>query len=269
MALKIAVSGKGGVGKTTVAGILARLYGREGKEVLVLDADPASNLASVVGVDKEVQKKITPLSQMLDLIEERTGVRPGSSYGGVFSINPKVDDIASRYAVEGKDGVRLLVLGTISTGGSGCFCPESALLKNLVRYLVLERNQYLIMDMEAGLEHLGRASSKNMDVMLVVVEPGMRSVETAGRIKTLASQIGIKRMMAVLNKISSETEKQKLQQEMENLELSVATTIPFNRMLIEADLMGVSPLDIKGTDDVAIAVRKLKKILDEVEATSQ
>ncbi|MDH7508424.1 MAG: AAA family ATPase [Methanomassiliicoccales archaeon] len=269
MALKIAVSGKGGVGKTTVAGILARLFGRDGKEVLVLDADPASNLASAIGVPKEVAEKIVPLSRMLDLIEERTGVRPGSSYGGVFTINPKVDDISAKYAVEGKDGVKLLVLGTISTGGGGCFCPESALLKNLIRHLVLQKNQYLIMDMEAGLEHLGRASSRNMDVMLVVVEPGMRSLETAAKIKELANQIGIKRVVAVLNKASSQNDKKVVEETLNKSGLPLATTIPFNRMLIEADLKGVSPLDVEGTEDVVLAIRKLKEELEKEVAISQ
>ncbi|MCQ5376245.1 MAG: AAA family ATPase [Methanomassiliicoccales archaeon] len=269
MALKIAVSGKGGVGKTTVAGILARLYGREGKEVLVLDADPASNLASAIGVPKEIREKIVPISRMLDLIEERTGVRPGSSYGGVFTINPKVDDITAKYAVEGKDGVKLLVLGTINKGGGGCFCPESALLKNLIRHLVLQKNQYLIMDMEAGLEHLGRASSRNMDVMLVVVEPGMRSLETACKIKELANQIGIQRIMAVLNKASSRSEKDVVEETLKKSGLPLAATIPFNRMLIEADLKGISPLDVEGTEDVVSAVQELKKELEKERATSQ
>ncbi len=262
MALKIAVSGKGGVGKTTVAGILSRLYGREGKRVLVLDADPASNLASAIGVPKEMRGRIVPLSKMLDLIEERTGVRPGSSYGGMFTINPKVDDLAAKYAVEGKDGVRLLVLGTISTGGGGCFCPESALLKTLIKHLVLEKDQYMIMDMEAGLEHLGRASSRNMDVMIVVVEPGMRSLETAEKIKDLASQIGIKKVVAVLNKASSVEERGLVEEELRKAGLPLAATIPYNRRLVEADLKGVSPLDLEGTEDVVAAVRDLKDSLE-------
>lgn len=261
MALKIAVSGKGGVGKTTVAGILARLYGREGKDVLVLDADPASNLASAIGIPSEVSSQITPLSKMLDMIEERTGVRPGSGYGGIFKMNPRVDDLADRFAIQGKDGVKLLVLGTIKTGGEGCFCPESALLKTLLKHLVLEENQYLIMDMEAGLEHLGRGSSRHMDVMIVVVEPGMRSVDIAVTIKNLASEVGIKKVVAVINKVHSEEAVRIVGDKLRDNGIDVLATVPFNPMLVEADLMGVSPMDVEDTGDVVDAISEIKTSL--------
>lgn len=262
MALKIAVSGKGGVGKTTIAGILARLYGREGKDVLVLDADPASNLASVVGVPRSVASQTTPLSRMLDMIEDRTGVRPGAGYGGMFKMNPKVDDLAERFSVEGKDGVRLLVLGTIKVGGEGCFCPESALLKSLLKHLVLEEDQYLIMDMEAGLEHLGRGSSRHMDVMIVVVEPGMRSVDIAVTIRGLAEEIGIKRVMAVVNKVHSEKAACMVRERLKEEGIPVLATIPYNTMLVEADLNDISPLDMEGTEDVVAAIRGMKDELE-------
>ncbi len=262
MALKIAISGKGGVGKTTLGGILSRLFGREGKDTLVLDADPASNLASVVGVPEEELEGVVPLSQMLDLIEERTGSRPGSGYGGMFKLNPKVDDLAERYAVGAKDNVRLLILGTIRSGGGGCFCPESALLKNLLKYLVLEEDQYLIMDMEAGLEHLGRASSKNMDVMIIVVEPGMRSVETASKIKKLATDIGIPRVVAVLNKAFSEEDERVIKERLDELGIELISTIPFNQKMMEADLAGRSPMDVDGIEDVVEAVRTVKETLE-------
>jgi CO dehydrogenase maturation factor len=263
MALKITVSGKGGVGKTTVAGILARLYGREGKSVLVLDADPASNLASAIGVPREIRDKIVPLSRMLDLIEERTGVKPGSNYGSMFAMNPRVDDLATEYAVQGKDGVKLLVLGTINVGGGGCFCPESALLKNLLKHLVLEKDQYLIMDMEAGLEHLGRGSSRHMDVMIIVVEPGMRSLETADKIKTLAGGIGIKKIVLVMNKVSSDEELDLVKVELNKMGLLLEGSIPYNKKLIEADLKGLSPMDVNGTEDVVEAVGRIKEILED------
>jgi len=263
MSLKIAVSGKGGVGKTTVAGILARLFGMDGKDILVLDADPASNLASAVGVEREVSLRMIPLSRMLDMIEERTGVRPGGGYGGIFKMNPKVDDLAERFAIEGKDGVRLLVLGTIKTGGEGCFCPESALLKSLLKHLVLEEDQYLIMDMEAGLEHLGRGSSRHMDVMIVVVETGMRSVDIALTIKDLAAEIGIGRVVAVINKVYSQEAAEKVRIILEDQGIPVMTTIPFNPQLVEADLLGMSPMDLEGTDDVVEAISSIKQALEE------
>lgn len=263
MALKIAVSGKGGVGKTTVAGILARLLGREGKEVLVIDADPASTLASAVGVSDNQLAQITPLSTMLDLIEERTGVKPGAGYGGMFRLNPRVDDIAERFAVEGKDGVKLLVLGTIRKGGEGCYCPESALLKSLLKHLILEKDQYLIMDMEAGLEHLGRASSRNMDLMLVVVEPGMRSVDIALRIRDLASEIGIRKMAAVINKSVDREGSEIIREQLEKAGLPVVSVIPYSQAMIEADLKGISPMDVDGADEVIRAIDEIRKILEE------
>lgn len=263
MSLKIAVSGKGGVGKTTVAGILARLFGMDGRDILVLDADPASNLASAVGVEREVSLRMIPLSRMLDMIEERTGVRPGGGYGGIFKMNPKVDDLAERFAVEGKDGVRLLVLGTIKTGGEGCFCPESALLKSLLKHLVLEEDQYLIMDMEAGLEHLGRGSSRHMDVMIVVVETGMRSVDIALMIKDLAAEIGIDRVVAVINKVYSQEAAEKVRIILEDQGIPVMATIPFNPQLVEADLLGISPMDLEGTDDVVEAISSIKHALEQ------
>jgi CO dehydrogenase maturation factor len=260
MSLKIAVSGKGGVGKTTVAGILARLFGREGKNVLVIDADPDSNMASAIGVPKEKRKDIIPLSQMFDLIEERTGARPGQSYGGMFKLNPKVDDLVERFGIEGKDHVKLLVLGTISEGGGGCYCPENSLLKALIKHLLL-KEEILIMDMEAGIEHLGRGTAKSVDVLIIVVEPGLRSVETAGRIKALAEDIEIKKIVAVMNKVNNEEEVGLIRRELEKIGIHMAGVIPYNKGVIETDLMGVSPLDLEENADVMEALAGLKDFL--------
>jgi CO dehydrogenase maturation factor len=261
MVQKIAVSGKGGVGKTTVAGILARLLGREGKSVLVIDADPDSNMASAIGVSKETREGIVPLSRMFDMIEERTGARPGESYGGMFSLSPKVDDLVDKYGVEGKDGVMLLVLGTITSGGGGCFCPENSLLRALMRHVLFDKEQFVIMDMEAGIEHLGRGTAKNVDALVVVVEPGLRSLETASRIKSLAEDIGLSKIVAVLNKVSSQDEEDLIAKELENIGISKAEAIPFNKGVISADLQGVSPLDLDENTDVADAVNNLKEFL--------
>lgn len=260
MALKIAVSGKGGVGKTTVAGILARLFGREGKNVLVIDADPDSNMASAIGVPKEKREGIVPLSKMFDLIEERTGARPGESYGGMFKLNPQVDDLVEKFGIIGEDSVKLLVLGTISAGGGGCFCPENALLKALMKHLLL-KEEILIMDMEAGVEHLGRGTAKNVDVLIIVVEPGMRSVETAGRIKSLAEDIEIQKVVAVLNKASGEEEKELIENELKKLDIPLVGVIPYSKGVIEADLKGISPMDLEKTADVIFALSELKEQL--------
>jgi CO dehydrogenase maturation factor len=261
MTLKYAVSGKGGVGKTTVAGILARLFGKEGRNVLVIDADPDSNMASAIGVPKEKREGIVPLSKMFDLIEERTGARPGESYGGMFKLNPQVDDLVEKFGIMGQDGVKLLVLGTISQGGGGCFCPENALLKALIKHLLL-KDQILIMDMEAGVEHLGRGTAKNVDVLIIVVEPGMRSVETAGRIKSLAQDIEIKKVVAVLNKATGEREKELIESELKKLNIPLVGVIPHSKGVVEADLKGISPFEVAENEDVIKALSELKSSLE-------
>lgn len=261
MVMKIAISGKGGVGKTTVAGILARLLGREGKKILVIDADPDSNLASAIGIPKEKRMDIIPLSQMFDLIEERTGARPGQSFGGIFKLNPKVDDLVDRFGIQGKDGVKLLVLGTISSGGSGCFCPENSLLRALMKHVLFEKEQFVITDMEAGIEHLGRGTAKNVDVLVIVVEPGLRSVETAARIKSLAKDIEIKNIVAVLNKVGNKEEEGLIRSELEKIEIPLKGVVPYNKEVIASDLLGVSPLDLEGNKDVIGAISELKNFL--------
>ncbi|MFA7036880.1 MAG: AAA family ATPase, partial [Methanosarcina sp.] len=172
MRIKIAITGKGGVGKTTLSGTLARLLARDGYEVLAIDADPDMNLASSLGIENPPK----PLTDFKDLIQERAGAE-----GGAFIYNPKVDDIAGKYGVIGPDGVRMLVMGTVDKGGSGCMCPASAFLRALLRHLMLKEKSAVILDMEAGIEHLGRGTTRGMDLMIVVVEPGARSLETAER----------------------------------------------------------------------------------------
>jgi CO dehydrogenase maturation factor len=257
MALKIAVSGKGGVGKTTIAGVLARLLGRDGKKVLVIDADPDSNLASAIGISRDKRQNIQPLSRMFDLIEERTGARPGEAVGGFFKLNPKVDDLVEKFGIEGEDGVKLLVLGTISSGGSGCFCPENSLLKALMRHVLFNKEQFVIMDMEAGIEHLGRGTAKNVDVLIVVVEPGLRSVETATRIKALANDIGVEKIIAVLNKVNNEKEKDLIKKELEKMEIPLAGVVPYSKGVVASDLEGTSPLDVEDNTDIVEAMMEL------------
>ncbi len=235
--MKIAISGKGGVGKTTFASFLIRALADEGKRVLAIDADPDANLAQALGVKNS--EDIVPISEMKELIEERTGAKVGAM-GQFFKLNPKVDDLPESLSVE-VNGVKVMVMGSVKTGGSGCVCPESILLKNLVRHIVLARDEAVILDMEAGLEHLGRGTAMSVDRLVVVVEPGRRSIETAHQIRKLAGDLGIKNLNFLGNKIRSDKDKQFLLEQMSDFHF--LGFIPYATDIIEADLDGRPPYE--------------------------
>ena len=180
--MKLAVSGKGGVGKTTFSALLIRALNEQGKHVLAIDADPDANLAGALGITDS--EEITPISEMKELIFERTEARPGS-IGSFFKLNPKVDDLPEALSIK-LENIKFMKLGGVKKGGSGCICPESTLLRVLITHIVLVRDEIVVMDMEAGIEHLGRATASAVDKLIVVVEPGRRSIDTAGHIKQLA-----------------------------------------------------------------------------------
>lgn len=235
--MKIAVSGKGGVGKTTFSALLIRTFDLQGKKVLAIDADPDANLAGALGIPDA--DKIIPISEMKDLAFERTGATP-DSMGGFFKLNPKVDDLPD--ALSAKLGnIKMMRLGGIKKGGSGCICPESTLLRTLVTHIVLARNEIVVMDMEAGIEHLGRSTAKAVDKLIVVVEPGRRSIDTAENIQKLASEIGLSRIAVVGNKIRGEDDVAYLKKNLSSFEF--LGFIPYDNTLIEADLKGISPFD--------------------------
>lgn len=240
--MKIAITGKGGVGKTTLAGTLARLYARAGHAVLAIDADPDANLATAVGVPPERMAALTPIAAMDDLIEERTGARPGSQ-SPYFRLNPRVSDLPDTLAVL-HEGVRVMVMGGVQKGGGGCVCPENVLLRSLVRHLLLERDEVVILDMVAGVEHLGRATADAMDAFVVVVEPGQRSIQTAHTIRRLAADIGITRILAVGNKVRSTEEETFIRQALGDIPL--LGIIHYAPEVIEADRRGVALVDVGG-----------------------
>ncbi len=233
--MKIAISGKGGVGKTTFASFLIRALADQGKKVLAIDADPDANLAQAIGF-KDLSG-IVPISQMKELIEERTETQIGSM-GSFFKLNPKVDDLPEKLSLK-LDGIRLMVLGGVKKGGAGCICPESTLLKNLVRHIVLARDEVVILDMEAGLEHLGRGTAMAVDRLIVVVEPGRRSVETAHQIRRLGQDLGVRKLSLVGNKIRSPKDRKFLLDQMPGFHF--LGFIPFDGGIIEADLEGLPP----------------------------
>jgi CO dehydrogenase maturation factor len=237
--MKIAISGKGGVGKTTLSALLAQAYAEAGREVLAVDADPSPCLAGALGFPPELRARLRPISEMDALIEERTGAKPGTR-GGFFTLNPRVDDIPERFSVLHR-GVRLLEMGAVDIGGSGCICPESAMLKTLFANLLLRQQDVLILDMYAGVEHLGRATVDFVDAMIVVVEPTRRSLGTAAQIMKLANDIGLSRVLMVGNKVRDAAEMRFLEQQ--ELAMPLLGILPADLRVQEADRLGLPVFD--------------------------
>lgn len=259
--MKIAVTGKGGVGKTTIAAGLARSFARRGNKVIALDVDPSPHLISALGCDSGVDvKSIKPVMEMHDLIGERTGV-PLQGYGLVFKLNPKVDDIIERFGIKCRDDVKLLVMGKISRGGEGCFCPANALARRLVDHLV-GRGDILLMDMEAGVEHLGRGTTRKVEIILIVVEPSLRSVETARQIKKLANDLGIRKVLAVVNKLRGEEEEKVISSKLQEIGLPVIYSIPHDEAMAKADLEGVSIFDLEEGSKMFERMEELSKVIE-------
>ncbi len=252
--MKIAVTGKGGVGKTTFSATIARLYAEEGKHVLAADVDPDANLGLALGFSEEELAEITPISRMRKLVEERTEATPDHQF---YKLNPKVDDIPDTYG-KLKNGVRLLVLGTVETGGGGCVCPEHVMLKRIINNLVLRRDDVVVLDMEAGLEHLGRGTTEGVDCFVVVIEPGARSIQTYKNVKRLASDLGVKQVRVVANKVRNEEDEVFIRDRIPADDL--LGFIHYNTEIIDADRKGCSPFDYSRT--ATEEIRKLKAAID-------
>lgn len=257
--MKIAISGKGGVGKTTLAACLSKYFTGKGNKVIAVDADPDANLATALGLDYKKALEIIPLINMKDLIEERTGARPGG-YGSYFKLNPKVSDIPAKIGID-VDGVRLLVAGTIRAGGSGCYCPENVMLKSLFRHLIINQKEVVILDMEAGIEHLGRGTCENMDMLIIVIEPGLRSIQTANTVKKMSEDLGIKKLYIVVNKVKSEEEEKLIRENLEGFK--VLGIMPYSDSVRESDLKDYSPCDSDSnfTAKIEEIALKLKKFM--------
>jgi CO dehydrogenase maturation factor len=254
--LKIAVSGKGGVGKSTIASVIALSKAADGERVLALDADPDANLASSLGILHSKQRHILTISQQIALIEERTGAKVGQ-YGQVFRLNPDVSDVADHYAYKHR-GVHLLVLGAVKSGGGGCACPENTFVRALVTDLVLFKGDTLIMDMEAGIEHLGRATAQGVDAMIVVVEPGQRSIDCAVQVERMSREIRIKRVAFLANKVTGEDDRDFIKGVLPKRE--ILAFLPYRDELRGADRDGVSPYDLLDDETRALYQEIIKRL---------
>ena len=252
--MKVAITGKGGVGKTTFAACLARLYADEGRKVLCADVDPDANLGLALGFSEEDLAKITPITEMKTLIQQRT---EADKFETFFKINPKVDDLPDMLAQE-VNGVKLLLMGTVKTGGAGCVCPEHVILKRLLSHLIIQRDEVVIMDMEAGLEHLSRGTTDLVDQFIVVVEPGARSIQTYHSVQRLAADLGVHKVSVVANKVRDEYDEQFIREHVPEEDL--LGMIHYDGAVSDADRRCASPYDI-ATDTVE-EIRAIKNKID-------
>ena len=252
--MKVAITGKGGVGKTTFASTLCRLYADEGRKVLAADVDPDANLGLALGLTEEEVNAIVPVSKMKELAKERTAANASNTF---YKLNPEVSDLPDALSRD-VNGVKLLVMGTVDTGGSGCVCPEHVMLKSILSALTYRKNDVVIMDMEAGLEHLGRGTAGNMDQFIVVIEPGARSVQTYHNVKRLAKDLGVKQVRVVANKVRDARDEEFIRSVIPEEDL--LGFIHYNLEIMDADRQGKSPYDCSPT--AIEEIRKIKAILD-------
>jgi CO dehydrogenase maturation factor len=246
--MKIAVSGKGGVGKTLIAAGLARGFAERGLKTMAIDADPSPNLALTLGLSTEEARKIVPISENKELVESKTG----TGYSGVFRLSFTVDDVVHEYSVNTPLGVNLIVMGTVRSMGSGCMCAANAVVRALLRHLIVERDEVVILDMEAGVEHIGRGTASHVDALLIVVDSNLKSLEVAKRIYDLATKAGMKQIFLVGNRVMDVAQKDAIRSFAEKNGLSILSFVPFDARIIEADTRGETPLKQKEIEAVKI-----------------
>lgn len=254
--MKIAVSGKGGVGKTLIAAGLAYSFANRGLKTMAIDADPSPNLALTLGLSAEEARKILPVSENKELLESKTG----TGYSGVYRLSFTVNDIVRDFSVQTPLGVSLIVMGTVQSLGSGCMCPANAVIRSLLRHLVVERDEAVVLDMEAGVEHIGRGTAQRVDVMLIVSDANLKSLEIAKHIHDLAVNAGMKRVLLVGNKIGNADQKEALNAFAEKNGLEVIAVVPFDSMVVDAEIRGETPLRYKESE----AVRAIERLSAEL-----
>jgi CO dehydrogenase maturation factor len=257
--MKIAVTGKGGVGKTTLTSLLAYSYSDAGFQVLAIDADPSPCLGQALGFPDDKLEGLTPIVKMDELIFERTGAQPGTT-GGYFKLNPRVDDIPDRFSSEHR-GIKLLEMGAVEMGGAGCICPESAMLRSLTTHVILRRDEVVLMDMYAGVEHLGRATASAVNAMLIVVEPTIRSLGTADQIRILAEDINMKNLFIVGSKVRDDEDRSFI--EGKSPGLPVIGHLKEDPLVLKADREGKTVYDLsselaQSARDIVQEIERLK-----------
>ncbi|MFH1854743.1 MAG: AAA family ATPase [Candidatus Omnitrophota bacterium] len=250
--MKIAVTGKGGSGKTSIAAGLAFIFRNQGRKIIAIDADPDANLSTALGFP-DTERPVA-ISELKKLILERTG-----EVGAFFKLNPKVEDIPDKFSKE-RNGIRLIEMGTVKKGGAGCVCPESAFLKALLSHIVINRDEVVIVDMEAGVEHLGRGTAQSVEKFIIVVEPNKTSIDTAARIKSLAENLKIKEVSAIANKIRSEGDKVFIGENLKGLR--VEGFIKLDESLL--DSRGILPEDSKFLKDLEEIALTKKSVVTKV-----
>jgi CO dehydrogenase maturation factor len=251
--VKIAVSGKGGVGKTLVAGVLADFFVKKGFKVLAIDADPSPNLALTLGISLDEANKIVPVSENTQLLESKTR----TNFEGVYRLSFTVDDIVEKFGVESPYGMNLLIMGTVKSAGGGCTCPANAVIRALLRHLIVERDEVVVMDMEAGVEHMGRGTAKHVDTMLIVADSSLKSLETAKKIYNLAMESGIKNIFIVGNKVRNQSESELIQRFASENTIPILDLIPYDERILKADMEGETPLKYVGDSEGIVAIQRI------------
>ena len=250
--MKIAVAGKGGVGKTLIAGGLAKGFAERGLKTIAIDADSSPNLGLTLGLTPEETRKIIPISDNKALVESKTS----TGYSGVYNLNFTVDDIVKQYSVPTPLGVNLIVMGTVHTMGAGCMCAPTAVIRALLRYLVVESNEAVVMDLEAGVEHIGRGTAKEVDALIIVADSNLKSLEIAKHIKDMAQAAGLQQLFLVGNRVMNDAQKEAIQGFADKNGLALLSLIPFDTKITESDMMGQTPLknneypSVKAIDEI-------------------
>lgn len=257
--MKVAVSGKGGVGKTLIAAGLAYSFAKKGYKTIAIDADPSPNLALTLGLSPEEARKIVPISENKELVESKTG----TGYSGVYRLTFTVDDIVRDYSVKTPLDVNLIVMGTVRAMGSGCACPANAVVRSLLRHLVVERDEAVVLDLEAGVEHIGRATAQHVDIMLVVVNANMKSLETAKHIHDLGVQAGMKQVYLVGNKVENDVQKEAIETFAKKNMLKVLDFLPFDQKVVEAEMRGGTPLKFDDSEVLKAIERLCDRLMKE------